>query len=450
MSLAARLGVALALLLLAGGVVVAVAAFSYGHNAAQRAYDRLLIGAARQIAASVTIREGRVSVDLPTSAFELLALAQQDRIVYAVFSPAGTVTGYDIARPPAPDILYSGSFAGEAARFASIQRRFAERDFAGPVDVVVGQTLRARNALAGEITRNALIVMAVAGGLMSVLAAFSIRSVLDPLRRVEAALAGRTPQELTPLDLPVPREIGGLVRALNQFMARIGRQVDANRTLIADASHQLRTPIAAMRAQAALAAEETDPVRQRAIVARIHARSVHLGRLTDQMLNRALITHRADAVPQQRLDLRAVAIRTVDESDHDLPAPQDLLRLDLPEDAVWCDGDALSLVEACKNLIVNAFRYGQPPVTLVVLRRPGRAVMAVRDAGAGIPQADWPEAASRYARQSGVSPTSAGLGLSIVEAVARAHGGQLRFGRTPAGEFEAMIVLPLARGGPLP
>ncbi len=261
LSLTVRLGLALALLMAVGGVAIAAAAFSYGRSAAQRAYDRLLIGAATQIAGSVSLRDGRVIVDLPTSAFELLALAPEDRIVYAVFNPDGqVVTGYDVAAPPGPDALYNGAFVdGEPARFASSRRLFAERGFGGPVDVVVGQTLRARRALAEEITRNALVVVGVAGLLMSALAAFSIRSALGPLRRVEAALAERSPQELSPLDIPVPREIGGLVRAMNQFMARIGRQVEATRTLIADASHQIRTPIAALRAQADLAAEETDP-----------------------------------------------------------------------------------------------------------------------------------------------------------------------------------------------
>lgn len=197
-----------------------------------------------------------------------------------------------------------------------------------------------------------------------------------------------------------------------------------------------------LRAQADLAAEETDPARQQAIVARIHERSVNLSRLTDQMLNRALIIHRADAVPRERLDLRTVAMRTVEESDHDLFASEEVLRLELPEDPVWCDGDALSLVEACKNLVVNGFRYGKPPVVLTVAREPEHASIAVRDRGAGIPEADWPDAAVRFTRQSGVSPTSAGLSLSIVHAVARAHGGQLRFGRTPEGDFEASIVLP--------
>ncbi|HEU0221749.1 MAG TPA: sensor histidine kinase N-terminal domain-containing protein, partial [Paracoccaceae bacterium] len=314
-SLTTRLAAAIALLLAAGGAGVAVAAFAYGHQAAEQAYDRLLIGAANQIAGAITIRDGAVAVDIPVSAFELLALAPEDRVVYAVFGPEGIITGYDDLAPPAPeDALYQGSFRGEPVRLAAVRRQFSERAFSGAVEVVVGQTTRARADLAAEITRSALIVAAAIGLLMVGLAFFAIRSALRPLRRIEQSLALREPRDLTPLDVAVPGEIESLVAAINRFMARLERQFSIMRSLIADASHQLRTPVAALRVQAELAAEEADPARQRAIVARIHERSVGLSRLTDQMLNHALIIHRADAAPRDRLDLRIVAIRTVEET----------------------------------------------------------------------------------------------------------------------------------------
>jgi two-component system, OmpR family, sensor histidine kinase TctE len=287
----------------------------------------------------------------------------------------------------------------------------------------------------------------LAGGLMAVLATVAVRSALDPLRRIERAIAGRAPTDLVPLSTPVPREIGGLVRTVNRFMDRLSRQAEAQRTLIADASHQLRTPIAALRAQAEIAADEPDPVHQKAIVARIHERSVGLSRLTDQLLNHALIIHRADAVPQEALDLRSIAIRATEETDHDLFASEAVLRLDLPDEPVPCIGDALSLVEACKNLLFNALRHGAPPVTLSTRLEGSRAVLAVEDRGAGMPETSWTDAPTRYARSSGVSPSSAGLGLAIVQAVADAHRGELRFGRSARGHFEGSLALPASREG---
>lgn len=444
LSLTRRLAISAALVLIAGGVAVAVAALAYGREAAQRAYDRLLIGAADQIAGAVSVRGGEIVVDIPASAFELLALAPEDRVIYAVFDPAGAVvTGYDgVARPARR--FASGDFAGEPVRLVLATRQFSERDFTGAVDVVVGQTTRARDGLAWEIARSALLVVALLGLLMAALAAFAVRSALAPLWRIERGLAARDPRDLTPLDIAVPREIGQLVAAINRFMRRQARQFEIMRNLIADASHQLRTPVAGMRAQAELAADEADPETQRAIVARIHDRAVGLSRLTDQLLNHALIIHRADAAPHETLDLRTIAIRTVEESDRDAGGTPDDLVLELPEDAVPCHADALSLVEACKNLVNNAFRHGAPPVTLEVRREAGQGVIAVRDRGPGMPEALWAGAAARYDRARGVTPQSASIGLAIVSAVAAAHQGTLRFGRGPSGDFEAALVLPLA------
>jgi two-component system sensor histidine kinase TctE len=421
--------------------VVAIAAWVYGRQAAQLAYDRLLIGAADQIAGSVTVRGGAVSVDIPASAFELLSLAPDDRVIYAVFDPQGRlVTGYaDVERPGGR--FATGSFAGEPVRLTRVSRTFSERDFTGEVEVVVGQTTRARDALAREITRSALFVVGLLGLLTAGLAAFAIRSALAPLRRIGAGLATREPRDLTPLDLDVPPEVGQLVGTINRFMGRQARQFEIMRNLIADASHQLRTPVAAIRAQAELAADEPDPAQQLGIVARIRDRATSLGRLTDQLLSHALVIHRADAAPHPEIDLRTVAIAMVDEAD-----AGDDLRLELPEDPVICRGDALSLGEAGKNLLNNALSHGSRPVTIEVRREGASAVLAVADQGPGMPEALWEGAARRFDRTGAVTPQSASIGLSIVAAVATAHHGDLRFGRTVSGAFEAALVLPPTGG----
>lgn len=449
-SVTLRLTVALTLLLAAGGAAVALAAIAYGHNAARQSYDRLLIGAANQIAEALTLKDGAVNIDIPVAAFELLALAPQDRIVYAVYGPHGTlITGYDGLRGPAPNQTFSdGSFTGEAMRFAAVDRRFAERSLSGTVRVVVGQTTRARAELTRSITRSALIAVALVGVLMSGLAVFAVRSALGPLRRIERALAVRAPADLTPLELAVPREIDTLVATLNGFMARIDRQVAATRRMIGDASHQLRTPIAAIRAQSELALGETDPARQQLIAQRINRRAVSLSRLTDQLLNQALIIHRADAVPLDLIDLRRVAMLGVEEIDQEARTPDAALRLDLPEDAVMIKGDHLSLVEACKNLATNALHHGAPPVMIHVRAEGAMAVLAVQDAGPGLPVEQWQDAASRFRRRTSVSATKVGLGLSIVDAVARAHHGEMSFARTASGKFEARLTLPLVGTGP--
>ena len=446
-SLSFRLGVALALVLAIGGVAVSLAAYAYGRSAAQQSYDRLLVGAASQIAGSLGLRDGEVIVDIPVSAFELLSLAPRDRVVYAVFDDRGRlVTGYDtVALPEGDGRFFSGSFAGEPARYVHVRRQIAERSFLGAVDVVVGQTTEARRELTQQITRNALLAVAVVGLVISGLAVLAVNSALRPLHRIERDFALRSSRDLTPVDVEVPQEIASLVAALNRFIGRIDRQLRVMRTLIADASHQLRTPIAALRAQAELAREATDAEDQLRIVEKIHERSRNLSRLTDQLLNHAMIIHRADSVDLAPVDLRVVASDAVDQFDQTLSGSERVVRIDLPEAPMVCDGDALSLVEACKNLINNAVAYGKPPITVFV-RDDGAALnIGVRDRGDGMAEGLWADAGKRFAKRSGVSSTSAGLGLSIVSAVAQAHGGRMTIRRPADDRFEVFLELPKVR-----
>ena len=440
-SLTRRLGLALALLLLAGGGIVSALAFAYGQQAADRTYDQLLTGAANQMAESVSLVNGRPVVDLPISAFQLLALAPDDRIFYSITDPDGTlITGEPLPRVTPKLWVYTQPHSGEMVRFAKAHRVFSERGFSGAVTVIVGQTLRAREALATEITRNALIVMAVAGVLMALLAVIVALSALGPLGRIEAALAARAPQDVSPLTVPVPREIGRLVASLNGFMARLDRVLTANRRLTADASHQLRTPIAALRAQAELAADETDPERLRAIVGRIHARSRDLSRLAEQMLSHAMVIHRADAGALGPLDLRQVAMTAAEEVGHVLPDRAAELRLDLAEDPVPARGEALSLVEACKNLILKGLAHGASPVTIRAAQEGDTTQLTVTDAGPG-PQP------GRKAKPGATH--GAGLGLTIVEAVADAHAGRIEKRITTKG-YEVSLILPTLPEEPSP
>ncbi|MCP1199116.1 sensor histidine kinase [Notoacmeibacter sp. MSK16QG-6] len=442
LSLKSRVALAMATVLIVGGVVVLVAALAYGRQAAREAYDRLLVGAASDIAESITIRNGAALVDMPVSAFELLALAPDDRIVYRVLDDDGrTLTGYEntpLPRKSGETTFYDSEFGGEAARYVSLTRRFAERSFSGSVQVIVGQTLRARQQLARDIAQNALLVLGAAGAAMALFAWLVMQSALRPLPRIGEALRKRDPTDLTPIDLAAPSEIGSLIASLNGFMARLDRQMQSNRHLIGDAAHQLRTPVAAIRAHAQLALEEPDTERRSRMVKRIHDRAVGLSHLLDQMLNHAMIIHRADTAPRDLVDLRNVAVEAFEANEPAILAPSNVVALDLPDDPVTVRGDSLSLAEAAKNLLGNALSHGQPPVRIGV-RDGVQAELWVRDAGEGPPETIRTDPATRFAgdRTNGGS----GLGLAIAQAVATVHDGSIRMSADDDG-FEAAMVLP--------
>ncbi|WP_346893906.1 sensor histidine kinase [uncultured Roseibium sp.] len=448
LSLTARVALAVGSLLLIGGVVVSLAAFAYGREAARETYDRLLVGAANDIAESITIVNGAPVVDLPMSAFQLLALAPDDRISYRVVGVNGeTLTGYDdLALPDkrgrGDTSFFNAAFFGEPARYAIVTRRFAERSLNGTVHVIVGQTLLARNALALDMTRSVLFGLIVSGTLLLLLAVLVVRSALKPLARIGEAFVKRDPHDLTPMDTQVPREAAVMIEALNGFMARLDRQFSAMQNLISDTAHQLRTPVAALRAQADLAAEETEEDRRQAIVERIHRRSVSLGQLLDQMLSRALVLHRTDSARREVLDLRNVALEVLDSGDLQLLAPETDIQLDIGEVPVPVLADSPSLCEAAKNLLTNAVRYGRAPVRLGVSRDGETVMLWVEDQGDGPPEAVRNSLGERFVRSAASDGQSAGLGLSIAKSVAEAFNGRLEFKDGDPSGFRIALVFP--------
>lgn len=455
-SLAARvLGTVLAILLL-GGLLVAASTWWNGRQAMRQAYDRILLGAASDIAESIRIQNGTAVVDLPVSAFELLAQAPDDRVFYAVTGPRGEfITGLDATlRIEAPQRAATGpryfdaSLQGEPARFVQVVRHFVERDFSGPVEVIVGQTLRARKALTAELMLDALWPMALAGLALMLIAWVVIRSALRPLKALTEDLARRDPYDLTPMAADrVPRELQVMLQAMNRFMGRLDGQVEAMRNLISDTAHQLRTPVAAMRVQTETAiAEPEGPARLRALD-KLLARSRSLGTLLDQLLSRALVVHRTDSAPRVPVDLREVALEIMERDDHALLAPGAELRLEIGEEPVMVRADAFSLGEAARNLLGNALKHGRQPVSIGAERRGPHAILWVRDSGPGPDDGVIGRLGDRFNRSAGSGEQSTGIGLSIVKSVAAAFGGTVEMSRDDTG-FRAALRLPAAEDTP--
>lgn len=453
-SIAWRLTLLLTLLLTIAAAGTAVAAFSYGQTAATRAFDRLLTGAALQIAERITVEEGETVIDIPLSAFGLLSLASEDRIFYRIVGLSGeTITGDESFPLPAitndnrSPLLYDTVFSGETVRAIWMQRFLAERSVQGPVTVVLAQTLRARSELADEIVTRAVIGVVAAGGVTLALALLAMHLALRPLRQVERAILARDPKDLTPFSTTTPREIEALVAAINRFMARLDKRVGAMQDFVADAAHQMRTPITALRAQTELAIEEEDPRRLRVLQRRIRDRAIGVSRLTDQLLSHALVTHRADSAILELIDLRRVAVEAEREARRTGGATG--IELDLPADPVMVTGDAFSLREAARNLITNALAHGTPPVALrVSVTQDGKALIAAYDRGPGMNTDQLARIGQRFARDASNSQ-SAGLGLAIVAEVAEFHHGSIRTATGSDGGFEVGIELPLVQTPPI-
>ncbi len=455
-SLVSRVLLVVLALMLLGGALVALTSWRNGTEAARQSYDRILLGAAHDIAESIQIEDGVAVIKLPVSAFDLLAQAPDDRISYAVRGPSGElITGYEDTPSPQNNVVtangpifFDGSMQGETARFVVITRRFAERDLSGVVSVTVGQTLRARQAMALDLTRNALIPVGIVAFVLMLASYFLVRSAMQPLENIATDLLKRDPYDLTPIDVTgAPTELGVSLSALNRFMGRLDRQIDAMRTLISDTAHQLRTPVTAIRVQAESIVEEPDSENAQVSLGRLVRRTRTLGTLLDQLLSRALVVHRTDSATRTLVDLRNVALEILESRDHEIIQPQADIELVIGEDEVLVRADEFSLTQAAKNLFTNALKHGTAPVRIGTDISGNHAILWVEDSGPG-PDADLaPKLGKRFTRTASSKEDSAGIGLSIVVAVAEAFDGRFEMEKTSTG-FRASLILPLATGGP--
>lgn len=449
-SLLARVLAAVFLLLLLGGVLISASTWLNGRQAARQAYDRILLGAATSISESVQIQNGAPFVDLPVSAFELLAQAPEDRIFYVVRgADGGLITGLtETVAPPPPagprtgPQYFDARLQGEEARFVQVARRFAERDFSGEVLVTVGHTVRARRAMALGLMLDALVPVALAGVALLVMAYVVIRSVVRPLEALSAELTRRDPYDLTPMATDgLPTELGVMVGGMNRFMGRLDRQMVAMRNLISDTAHQLRTPVAAIRVQAETIVDQAEAGPRSRALDRLLSRTRSLGALLDQLLSRALVIHRTDSAPRVALDLREIALDLIDKQDHTLLAPDSEVALVIGETPVTVLADEFSLEQAARNLLVNALRHGRPPIRIGVEERDGAAALWIEDCGPGPAPDIAARLGQRFARSASSREDSAGLGLSIVASVAEAFGGHIAMERRD-GSFRVSLVLP--------
>lgn len=450
-SVVSRLVLVLTALLVVTACVGVYAAYSYGRSAADQVFDRLLTGAALQIAERISVIDGHTIVDLPLSAFELLSLEPNDRIFYRVVGPAGsTLTGFEaLALPPGradkDQVIYQTTYRGAPVRAILVHRRIAEQSVSGDTLVIVAHTMEARTALARDIATRAMAAVAAAAVVIIAITLWAARFALTPLGKMENAIKARDPLDLQPFTGEAPREVEALVAAINNFMGRLDRHVRGMQDFVADTAHQMRTPITAMRAQAELALEEENPERLKLALIKIRRRAIGVSRLMEQLLSQALIIHRVDTTPMVQLDFRRVVLEAEREYRTFAQVAGDGIILDFPEDEVNVTGDAFSLREAVKNLLANAFIHGKPPVTLHVFVSPeGCAVLQISDSGAGLTPEVVARLGRRYARNEDM-PESAGLGIAIVCRVLDTHEGTLFDWRSEDGRLWLGMRLPLAR-----
>lgn len=447
-SLYTRLVARVGAVLLASAAVLLIAIWISTQLAAKQAYDRILTGSALQIAENTWYDHGEVNVDVPLAALSMLGTG--DHAIYAVFDPRGRVIAGDAEfRPEIPwneleqgPLLRDGQYLGTPVRMAIIGRRMPV-DSAHPWAVIVlAQTNNARMSFAHSLGSKALVVIVVMSVLTLVAAMFTLYQALAPLKRIEAAIRERDLNDLSPLALTVPAETHALVSAINAFMQRLAVHRATMRRVIGDAAHQLRTPVTALVAQMELLASESNEEKRQRHLSLLRERTRSLGALVNQLINHAMVQHRNDSRLQEPIDLAALVRSQMTEVlSNRARTPHDLA-LDVPPLPCLILGDAIALGEAVKNILDNALQYGAPGLLHVRVDSDGQHhQLRFIDDGPGIPAGDWERLRKPFAPRAG-DRMGASLGLSIVEEVMRAHGGEMQFAYLPDGHFAVLLQFP--------
>ena len=415
-----------------------VSVYNNALEAADLAYDRSLLASTRALAERVSIRDGKVVADVPYVALDSFETDTLGRIYYKVTGLKGeTVSGFDdlpavpanVPRSEAYPALvrfYHAAYNGDQVRIAALLQPVYDDSMRGIALIQVGETLDARRGLTRKILFDTWLRQAVMLLAVGTLVWFAVRLVLRPLMRLKIEVENRALGDLSDVDQAlVHREVRPLVAAMNSSMARMQNLIASQRRFIADASHQLRTPLTVLKTQAEPALRENDAVAMRAIVESIAVTTDSTVHLANRLLTLARIEHGSEAASMAPVSLPDV-VRQVGLA-LALPAVQKRIDMSLeaPLDTV-IEGQALMLHELVTNLVDNAIRYtpagGQ--VTLRVLALEAAVVLEVEDTGVGVAEAEREKVFTPFYRSTSSMESNqggTGLGLAIVREVALLH-----------------------------
>jgi two-component system, OmpR family, sensor histidine kinase TctE len=420
-------------------------AWNNARRAADEAFDRLIGASALSIADSIRIENERLEAEVPQAALAMLGLRSEARVFYRVANPAGaSIAGYvtlGLGLPAADrtdPVFSNGDYRGTPVRLA-LAGRYLDSGWAS---VIVAETLESREALAWQLFLPPVAALLLTALLALVLLSFGVRRAFRPLALIEDELRLRLPTDLTPIRAGAPREVRRLVTALDEFMLRLQGTLDRIRNYAGHAAHEVRTPIAAIRAQAAAAIGETTLAGARRRLRRIEANAEAAGQIVNQMLIDASVQHRIGTREKMRVDAAALCREVIDRLD---PLVQPAVRL-RAEGESTCEADAVALREAIRNLVDNALKYAPSGLVEITLAKTdGGLAIEVSDRGPGIPEAEMGRLTERFQRGGGVTDVpGAGLGLHIVRQVAEAYAGRLELANRTGGGLSARLLLKAA------
>ena len=395
-------------------------------------YDRALLDTALDLGRNVRESGNQLYLDLPQPVIEMLISGEQGRFYYRANGPGGVyITGDPDLPDPPPEAAedrvsyYNALFRNEPIRAVAVRVPVRPGSGKGAILIQVAERSTLRDNFARQIMLRMMIPQGVLVLLSTLAVWFGVGIGLRALTSMRREIENRSHIDLSPIDeTGAPAEVRPLVRAMNDLLSRLSAALAAQQRFIADAAHQLRTPVAALKMQAELATRQVRDGEAAATLQHLQTAADHAARLVGQLLTLARAepgSHRS--VMRQPVALMSLArdvcgewvpralTRQIDLGFDDASAPAEI------------SADPFLIHEMLNNLIDNAIRYTPAGghVTVRVRLQNDQAMLEVEDDGPGIPVEEREKVFERFYRMPGGAPEGCGLGLAIVREIAQGH-----------------------------
>ena len=408
-------------------------------NIAGKPFDRALEYNVQALSKLVVVKNNQVQFNLTAPAREILRADDTDLVYYQVLGTRGEYLSgeHNLPAPSSEDRGIDGEvrlredlIQGEDVRVAytwiNVKVKGAN---AGSVLVQVAETLEKRKTLATEIVKGTMVPQFVTLPLAVLLVWLALLRGIKPLAELEKRIRARRPDDMSPLDeAAVPEEVAPLVSSINDLLERLKVSLTTQKRFLADAAHQLKTPLAGLRMQADLAQRETDTDELKKSLKHIGRASIGATHTVNQLLALARAETTGRSLAKHRVDLVHIASEVMADSVPRALEKQIDLGYDGPaagQRATQLEANATLLKEMIRNLIDNAINYtpekGQVTLRLLTDSFSGVLVLLVEDSGPGIPESERELVFQPFYRALGTNVDGSGLGLAIVQEIATQH-----------------------------
>lgn len=335
------------------------------------------------------------------------------------------ISQHKIHLEPKPDYFYL-DFMGESVRFSIVSRAINTMQGQASVYAILGQTLQSRSDWESEISNHALKMLLVVIVCSLLVITTLIWQVLKPVNEINRKIAKRSNLDLTPISVDGPQEINHLIETINIFMTQLDGTLNNLKSFTSEAAHQLKTPIAGIKAQLDVAQNKVTDPEALAYIQKISNSNEHLERTVFQLLNHATIKHRYRRVEPVQINFNQLVKRCCRELA--INALQRDVELNYHETVeITICGDEFALSQMLNNLLENAIKYSpkgsRVEVEIMVIGT--KATLIIRDYGVGISDQDKPFVFERFYRSPNATEGGTGLGMSIALDVAEKSNARL-------------------------